>query len=132
MSELEAPRARMRKSRKTTEDDPRRVVQIRMKQSDYDTLRFNARKAGKTMSLYLTDCMVPPVEQVNAEELRELLAELRVLNRQVQGEATNINQMAHWANAQSEFPQEAEECAALLRRQVVRINALRIQIGDLL
>ncbi len=132
MSTQESPRARVRKSRKTTEDDPRRVVQIRMKRSDYDALRFHARAAGKSMSLYLTECMRPPVEQVNAQELRELLAELRSLNRQVQGEATNINQIAHWANAQSEFPEEAGECAATLRRQVMDINGLRLKIGDLL
>lgn len=72
------------------------------------------------------------VEQVSAGEIREVLAELRKLRRQIQGEATNINQIAHWANSEQAFPAEAREVAAQLRSQVNAINLLRIKLVELL
>ena len=126
------PVARVRKASKSTGDDPRRSFTLRMKQSDYDALRLRARASGRTMSLYLTECLRPPVEQVDPEALRELSASLRELVAQIKGEATNINQLAYWANSHRQFPGEAEEVSALLRMQARRINTLRMQIAELL
>ena len=126
-------RRSVRKSATASPGDPRRLFSLRLKASEYERLRFLARSKGVSMSRYLTaQGLTPPVEQVNPEQLRELLGLLRGLCRQIQGEATNVNQIAHWANATRRFPAEAEQVARDLRRQGNLLCDLRAQSGELL
>lgn len=99
--------------------------------SDYNRLRVQARKAGYTMTRYIIEGLNPPVEQVNAHLIREVASQLNVLCRQVSGEATNINQIAYWANANSSFPEEADAIASALRRQRDELMKLAVQLLDL-
>ena len=109
------------------------MFSLRLTRSEYARLRFQARATGVTMSRYLVaQGLREPVEQVNPEQLREVLGMLRALCRQIQGEATNINQIAHWANTHRRFPDEAAAIAADLHRQVGQICELRARIGELL
>ena len=129
----ETGRRSVRKSATASPGDSRRLFSLRLKASEYERLRFLARLKGVSMARYLTaQGLTPPVEQVNPEQLRELLGLLRVLCRQVQGEATNINQIAHWANASRRFPAEAEQVARELRRQVDALCEVRAKVSDLL
>ena len=131
--EEETGRRSVRKAATASPGDSRRLFSLRLKASEYERLRFLARSKGVSMARYLTaQGLTPPVEQVNPEQLRELLGLLRVLCRQVQGEATNINQIAHWANASRRFPAEAEQVARELRRQVDALCEVRAKVGDLL
>jgi len=123
----------MRKSVEAPPEDRRRRFSVQLRESEYNRLRYQARTKGVSMGRYLiTHGLQPPVEQVHPEELRELLKELRLLCRQVQGEATNINQIAHWANSQQSFPGEAERVARDLRTQVNEICDLRLRLSELL
>ena len=131
--EEEAGRRSVRKAVTAAPGDSRRLFSLRLKASEYERLRFLARSKGVSMARYLTaQGLTPPVEQVNPEQLRELLGLLRVLCRQVQGEATNINQIAHWANASRRFPAEAEQVVRELRRQVDALCEVRAKVSDLL
>lgn len=116
----------------TTVDDPRRYFTLRMRQSDYDRLLFNARRSGVSMSEYLVRGLKPPVEQLDPETIRELLRELKNTNRQIVGEATNINQIAHWANGNKSFPTDAHELARQIRVQMKKINQVRMKLAGLL
>lgn len=129
----EPPGRAVRKAATASLDDPRRMFSLRLTRSEYARLRFQARAKGVTMSRYLVaQGLREPVEQINPEQLREVLGMLRVLCRQIQGEATNINQIAHWANTHRRFPDEAAAIAADLHRQVDQICELRARIGELL
>ncbi|MEW6894546.1 MobC family plasmid mobilization relaxosome protein [Trueperella pyogenes] len=116
----------------TTSDDPRRTFTLKMRQSDYDRLFYNAKRTGVSMSEYLVRGLQPPVEQLDPETIREILRELKHMNRQIVGEATNVNQIAHWANANESFPAEAEELAHQIRVQMKEINAVRRKLAKLL
>ena len=116
----------------TTAEDPRRSFTLRMRQSDYDRLLYNARRTGVSMSEYLVRGLQPPVEQLDPETIREILRELKHTNRQIVGEATNINQIAHWANAHESFPAEASELARQIRAQINEINTVRRKLARLL
>ncbi|MDK7272068.1 MobC family plasmid mobilization relaxosome protein [Actinotignum sp. GS-2025e] len=114
-------------------DDPRRSFHLKLRASQYEELKMKAAGARVSMSDYLVRFgLGKKVEQVSAGEIREVLAELRKLRRQIQGEATNVNQIAHWANSEQAFPAEAREVAAQLRSQVNAINLLRIRLVELL
>ncbi len=52
--------------------------------------------------------------------------------RSVRKAATNVNQIAHWANAERRFPAEAEQVARDLRRQIDLLCEVRAKVGDLL
>ncbi|MGV4291062.1 MobC family plasmid mobilization relaxosome protein [Trueperella pyogenes] len=116
----------------TTADDPRRTFTLKMRQSDYDRLFYNAKRTGVSMSEYLVRGLQPPVEQLDPETIREILRELKHTNRQIVGEATNVNQIAHWANANHSFPAEAAELARQIRVQMKEINAVRRKLAKLL
>lgn len=116
----------------TTSDDPRRTFTLKIRQSDYDRLFYNAKRTGVSMSEYLVRGLQPPVEQLDPETIREILRELKHTNRQIVGEATNVNQIAHWANANESFPAEAEELARQIRVQMKEINAVRRKLAKLL
>ncbi|MEW6881438.1 MobC family plasmid mobilization relaxosome protein [Trueperella pyogenes] len=116
----------------TTSDNPRRTFTLKMRQSDYDRLFYNAKRTGVSMSEYLVRGLQPPVEQLDPETIREILRELKHTNRQIVGEATNVNQIAHWANAHESFPAEAEELARQIRAQMKEINAVRRKLAKLL
>lgn len=116
----------------TTSDNPRRSFHLRITQSDYDRLLYNARLKGVSMSEYLVRGLQPPVDQLDPETIRELLRELKHTNRQIVGEATNINQIAHWANSTESFPDEARELARQIRAQMKEINAVRRKLAKLL
>ena len=113
--------------------DPRRSFHLKLKASQYEELKMKAAGERVSMSDYLVRFgLGRKVELVSAGEMRVVLAELRKLRRQFQGEATNINQIAHWANSEQSFPAEAREVAAQLRAQVNAINLLRIKLVELL
>ncbi|WP_406710525.1 MobC family plasmid mobilization relaxosome protein [Trueperella pyogenes] len=116
----------------TTSDDPRRTFTLKMRQSDYDRLFYNAKRTGVSMSEYLVRGLQPPVEQLDPETIREILRELKHMNRQIVGEATNVNQIAHWANSTESFPAEAAELARQIRVQMKEINAVRRKLAKLL
>ena len=62
----------------------------------------------------------------------DIQLQLRTLVRQIQGEATNINQIAYHANATSSFPEEADSVSRSLREQVIALRELHEQVGRLL
>ncbi|MGJ9572197.1 plasmid mobilization relaxosome protein MobC, partial [Actinotignum sp. GS-2025f] len=132
-SNTESVRAPITYASTAPKDDPRRSFHLKLKHSQYEELKMKAAGARVSMSDYLVRFgLGRKVEQVSAGEIREVLAELRKLRRQIQGEATNINQIAHWANSEQAFPAEAREVAAQLRSQVNAINLLRIKLVELL
>ena len=122
----------VRKVSKATNAKGVKTFRLNMPVDDYLLLRVSARKAGRTMTRYLLECLRPPVTQVDGELLRELMGELLKLNRQLQGEATNLNQIAHWANAEHAFPGEAHSLIRQVRKQVTKVEQLCLRISDLL
>lgn len=98
-----------------------------------EALRAEAARQGVTIARLIVErCCIPSgtphgahtapsVAKTDAQCVRELLT----LRRQIQGVATNINQLAYWANINTAFPQEAELAAAAIRNKVVpRINTI--------
>lgn len=77
------------------------TVAFRMNDEEFKKYQKRLKESGQTSQNFLLRAMegaeILPAEEVNA--LSRISAELSEHNRQIRGIATNINQMAHVANA---------------------------------
>lgn len=74
-------------------------------------LEMSAQNKGLSLSRALVDAAFSAAasDHVAGDDVEEMVRELRDLRRQVIGIATNVNQLAHHANATQEFPTEASK-----------------------
>lgn len=101
-----------------------RVHRIEVWFNDEEMLSLLERAGalGWTAARYLAEIGLGTVPTARR---RASLTELAAVRRQIQGEAANLNQVAHRANEGRWIP--AEVFAA-----VARVDALNVQLGDLI
>lgn len=87
-------------------------------------LEARAEICGESMAKILVDAALHPVD-AGAGDVHELVALLRDYRRKLEGATTNLNQIAHHANAVGEVPADFADVVA-------RINRLHDDINDIL
>ncbi len=89
-------------------------------------LEARAEICGQSMAKILVDCALHPVDAGGVGgDVHELVALLRDYRRKLEGATTNLNQIAHHANAVGEVPADFADVVA-------RINRLHDDINDIL
>ena len=89
-------------------------------------LEARAEICGESMSRVLVDCALHPVDAgAGGGDVHELVALLRDYRRKLEGATTNLNQIAHHANAVGEVPADFADVVA-------RIDRLHDDINDIL
>lgn len=82
------------------------AVTVRMSDAEYQMLCEKVNVSGQTQQAVIIDA-IKQVPIVSKEHLKELITtnqNFAEYNKQLRGIATNINQMAHHANAQGALP----------------------------
>lgn len=89
-------------------------------------LEARAEICGESMAKILVDAALHPVGAgAGAGDVHELVALLRDYRRKLEGATTNLNQIAHHANAVGEVPADFADVVA-------RIDRLHDDINDIL
>ena len=109
-----------------------RVVKAKVTESDYEKITSAARRAGMSIAAWIvkraaTDPEV--LKTIDVEGLAQAETQLRIQQRTLAGMATNLNQLAHWANANENFPATAIQFTQVIDKQRHRcaevVEALR-------
>lgn len=123
------PRHDLRRSQRVPNGSRRRQrLTVYLTQDERAQLEARAQLSGESMAKILVDCALHPVEtgdRVEPAVAGELVALLRSYRRQLVGVTTNLNQIAHHANAVSEVP---ADFAAV----VTSIQCLHDEVNDIL
>ena len=103
-----------RKRRQTRHEGGRRAVCVRLSTEELLVLRSRADQLGVTVPKYLVDTGLAEqsfdhavTDAALAAEIRMLSQELLPVRRDLYGVATNLNQLAKWANTEHMFPDMA-------------------------
>ena len=109
-----------------------RVVKAKVTESDYEKITSAASRAGMSIAAWIvkraaTDAKV--LQTIDVEGLADAITQLRIQQRTLAGMATNLNQLAHWANANENFPTTAIQFTQVIDTQRQRcaevVDALR-------
>lgn len=109
-----------------------RVVKAKVTESDYEKITSAASRAGMSIAAWIvkraaTDPKV--LQTIDVEGLADAITQLRIQQRTLAGMATNLNQLAHWANANENFPTTAIQFTQVIDTQRQRcaevVDALR-------
>lgn len=122
MGEKEARRRRVEGGR------PHRHV-VRVTDAEAAELRMKAAAMGMSVSRLLHESARSAHVETSTER-KAAIAELFALRREVAGIATNLNQLARFANTYGVFPREAEEVTAEFRRLFPRVTAAVERLAD--
>lgn len=127
MSERVDASRSLRRSPRSVRGTQRVRVSVSVSEFEKAMLEEKALACGVSMSRLLVDAaLYPRVNEVlDGEAIHELLPLLKDLQLQLRGEATNLNQLVHHANATQIFPVEAGEVAR-------EVQALAREIKDVL
>lgn len=120
----------VRNSEKSEAGETRTRLLVNLTEEERTLLEGAARRAGVSMSRYLVDSSVPGrvPDRVSVEEIaqvRDLMLETR---RQLVGIATNLNQIAHQANATGQVASEALETARATAKFVDELSLALVKI----
>ncbi|MCI7513473.1 MAG: MobC family plasmid mobilization relaxosome protein [Schaalia hyovaginalis] len=102
----------------------RRQFTVTLSSDEYATLRARAANTGESMSRILVRAATAEASTpfIDGARLDEFLPILTDLQNQVRGISGNLNQLAHWANTEHAFPEEAADLAKHVRRLLVEIE----------
>ncbi len=92
-------------------------------------LEAKAAAAGMTVPRLLHESAKSAHVETSTER-KAAIAELFAVRREVAGIATNINQLARYANTEGTFPAEAEAVTADFRRLFPRVTAAVDRLAD--
>lgn len=91
-------------------EQPVRHLHIVLAEDEYQALCQNAKKCGLTRSAYLRRLIMgTPVKECQAQEIRDLYAEINRIGN-------NVNQIARSVNMGIATPETAEQSLFLLQR----------------
>jgi hypothetical protein len=122
------PTTTSRPKRLTREDHGRqRVVYVRVTEDEDAQIRARAAAAGVSPQRLLVELAVlgPP----GASERNATKAAMLGVRRQIIGMATNLNQLARWANARKQLPPGLEASLAAVQRMEAQVAALVCELG---
>lgn len=112
-----------------------RVVKAKVTESDYEKITSAAQQAGMSIAAWIVRrCSVDPqaLEPVDVEGLADAVTQLRIQQRTLAGMANNLNQLAHWANANEDFPATATQFTHVIDTQRARCSEVVEKIRELL
>jgi hypothetical protein len=99
-----------------------RAVLVRVSEDEHQRLRAMAGGAGVSVPRLLIEAALGADGPTPAER-RAQFAALLAARRQLAGAATNLNQLARWANTEGRWPPGAEPAAAAVERATARLEA---------
>lgn len=109
-----------------------RKVEARVSEGDYLKIKQAAGDANMSIAAWIVRrCSVDPqtLKPVDVEGLADAVTQLRIQQRTLAGMANNLNQLAHWANANENFPATAIQFTQVIDTQRKRcaevVEALR-------
>lgn len=109
-----------------------RKVEARVSERDYRKIKQAALDANMSIAAWIvkraaTDPKV--LKTIDVEGLADAVTQLRIQQRTLAGMANNLNQLAHWANANEAFPATAIQFTNVIDTQRKRcaevVEALR-------
>ena len=109
-----------------------RKVEARVSEGDYLKIKQAAADANMSIAAWIvkrtaTDPKV--LKTIDVEGLADAITQLRIQQRTLAGMANNLNQLAHWANANEAFPATAIQFTNVIDTQRKRcaevVEALR-------
>ena len=109
-----------------------RKVEARVREGDYLKIKQAAGDANMSIAAWIVRrCSVDQqaLKPVDVEGLADAVTQLRIQQRTLAGMANNLNQLAHWANANENFPATAIQFTQVIDTQRKRcaevVEALR-------
>lgn len=100
-----------------------RRVEVRLTDEEYDGLARRAAVAGVSVPRFLVECGLDPSGPSPGEK-RAKFATFMAVRRTLAGAATNLNQLAKWANTEQQWPQEAGDAA-----DAVAVAAAQVEVA---
>lgn len=109
-----------------------RIVKAKVTESDYEKITSAAQQAGMSIAAWIVyRCAKSPqaLKSVDIDGLGQAITQLRIQQRTLAGMATNLNQLARWANANEAFPPTAAQFIKVIethrQRCAEAVDALR-------
>lgn len=109
-----------------------RVVKAKVTESDYEKITSAAQQAGMSIAAWIVRRAATnpnALQTIDVEGLADAVTQLRIQQRTLAGMANNLNQLAHWANANENFPATAIQFTQVIDTQRKRcaevVEALR-------
>lgn len=99
---------------------------VTLSAEEHALLRERSLNTGDSMSRILVRAAMNErqVDMIDGSKIDALVPILSDLLVQLRGVATNVNQLAHWANTEHAFPAEAQEITAQVKRLSASIDDL--------
>lgn len=112
-----------------------RKVEARVSERDYRKIKQAALDANMSIAAWIvkraaTDPEV--LKTIDVEGLSDAVTQLRIEQRTLAGMANNLNQLAHWANANENFPATAIQFTQVIDTQRQRCAEVVKKIRELL
>jgi hypothetical protein len=102
-------------------------VQVRLNDDEYARIRTRAEAAGVSPPRLLVELAL--LGPAGASERNATKAAMLSVRRQIIGMATNLNQLAKWANARKQLPPGLEASLAAVQRMEDQVAALVRDLG---
>ena len=112
-----------------------RKVEARVSEGDYLKIKQAAGDANMSIAAWIVRrCSVDQqaLKPVDVEGLADAVTQLRIQQRTLAGMANNLNQLAHWANANEDFPATATQFTQVIDTQRERCAEVVEKIRELL
>lgn len=112
-----------------------RVVKAKVTESDYETITSAASRAGMSIAAWIVRRAATnpnALKTIDVEGLADAITQLRIQQRTLAGMANNLNQLAHWANANEDFPATAIQFTQVIDTQRERCAEVVEKIRELL
>ena len=116
-----------RRARRSVRGVQRSRLLVSLTASERALIEEGARLRGVSMSRFVVEAALHPVTAsdgvAGAPHVEELIELLRAYPRQLEGAMTNLNQVAHHANAMREVPEDFASVVAGVADTIEDINA---------
>lgn len=116
-----------RRARRSVRGVQRSRLLVSLTSSERALIEEGARLRGVSMSRFVVEAALHPVTTsegiAGAPHVEELIELLRAYRRQLEGAMTNLNQVAHHANAMREVPEDFASVVAGVADTIEDINA---------
>lgn len=116
-----------RRARRSVRGVQRSRLLVSLTSSERALIEEGARLRGVSMSRFVVEAALHPVTAsdgvTGAPHAEELIELLRAYRRQLEGAMTNLNQVAHHANAMREVPEDFAAVVAGVADTIEDINA---------
>ncbi|ETI81847.1 MAG: hypothetical protein Q618_VCMC00003G0149 [Varibaculum cambriense DORA_20] len=112
-----------------------RTVKAKVTQSDYEKITSAAQQAGMSIAAWIVRRAATnpnALKTIDVEGLADAVTQLRIQQRTLAGMANNLNQLAHWANANENFPATAIQFTQVIDTQRQRCAEVVKKIRELL